>query len=345
MSFSFAESIRTTTNSRFSMGQSSATLCGYIDYTVDLVDSITTILGACEPRGDGRLKRTLPIAHPQFPWLFAEQVTVTGIGFLERADSEQALEAESLPTYAKYQRYKLEIAFAPRPYALIADDTIELRPLQYTDKNGIQVNTTYANEYVRFSDYDGQPSAEYITAQQGQFIFRAEGVAGNTNPNNATVPGQVRLIQNKSTIKFTWYQVPLSYIEPLVRETSYIEDAIGHVNQLDWYGWPAGTLLFLAPTYKRYVPVNPGFDPWYEANTVSTAKLVDIEFTFQKFHPDTDPAHGPPVRPQDKVTQGHNLLPWFGSGGKYHYYVETSIGNRPMYPSFPFQLIFTDPDV
>jgi len=345
MSFPFLESIRQTTSAQFAMAQSRATITGFLNpASVDLLDTLTTIIGGCEPRGDGRLSRTLPIAHPQYPWLFAESVSVTGIGFNERLDADPNLEAPSLLTYASYQLYRLEIQFSPRPFAVLSDDSIELRPLNYTDDSGNAVATTYANEYTRFTDYDGQPSAEYITAQQGQFVFRAAGVAGNNNPEGATVPGQVRLLQNKSTIKFTWSQVPLSYIEPTFRDTSYIEDAIGHVNQLEWYGWPAGTLLFLAPTFRRYVPVNPGFSNWYETSAVSTNKLVDIEFTFQRFAPRTDPALPPPPRPQHKVTAGHNLLPWFGAGGQYHYYAESTIGDRSLYPSFPFQLLFTDPD-
>lgn len=346
MPFTFLESIRQTTTAQFSMGQSRATISGYLNPALDdLNDTLTAILGSCETAGNGKLTRTLPIAHPQFPWLFAESVNVTGVAFNEKVAADPSLEAPSLPSFAKYQLYKLDIQFVTRPYAVLDNDEIEIRPVSWIDDNGVAQFGSYANEYIRFCDYDGQPSAEYITAQQGQFKFQAAGVAGANNPNEATIPGQIRLLQNKSTIKFTWYQVPFSIIEPIDRPTSYIEDAIGHVNQLDWYGWNAGTLLLVAVNYRRYVPVNPGFDAWYESNAVSTAKLVDIEFTFQRFNPATDPAFPPPPRPQDKVTAGHNLLPWFGSGGRYHYYAESTIGGRPPYPSFPFQLLFTDPDV
>lgn len=346
MAFTFMESIRQTSSAQFSMGQGRATITGFLNPAIDdLLAVLVEIIGACETTGNGTLNRTLPLAHPQFPWLFAETVNVAGVAFDEKVPADPSLEAPSLPSFAKYQLYRLDIQFSPRPYAVLGNDEMETRPLAWVDDAGVVQNSVYATEYLRFTDYDGQPAGEWITAQQGQFKFQAAGVAGANNPHNATVPGQVRVMQNKSNIKFVWYQVPFSIIEPLDRPTSYIEDALGHVNQFDWYGWSPGTLLLQAVNYKRYVPVNPGFDPWAESSAVSTAKLVDIEFSFQRFNPPHDPALPPPPRPQGTVTAGHNLLPWFGNGARYHYYAESTLGGRPLYPSFPFQLLFTDPDV
>ena len=65
MPFPFLESIRQTTSAQFAMGQSRATITGFLDpLSYDLLNTLTTILGSSTPRGDGRLSRSLPIAHP-----------------------------------------------------------------------------------------------------------------------------------------------------------------------------------------------------------------------------------------------------------------------------------------
>lgn len=353
MAFEFVESLRQVSSSNHNMGGSKATMVGFVDPTkYELPDVITEIIGSSTPKGNGALIRVLPLAHPQFPWLFAENVAISGVSFDVNGTTSEVytngLEAPALPNFAKYLLYRCEITFAPRPYAVLRDTAIEVGKLDWIDDNGVAQNNTWAKEWDRFTDYDEVPAAEFITAQQGQFKFKAQGAAGTNNPDGATLPGQVRIIQRKSGLKIFWYQVPITYLEPNSRHYGYIFQGLGHVNQQYWNSYDPGTLLFQGVSHRRYVPAYPGFVGLGGGGPpaiVSPLKLVDLEMTFSRFDPETDPAHQPPAAVGNNVTGGHNLLPWFGAGGRYHYYVESTLNKKPIYPSFPFQLLFTDPDV
>jgi len=344
----WAESIRQTTNAKFSMEQGSATLVGYIDTEVApevwfYGDLITEVLGYSEPDGVGGLIRSLPLAHPQYPWLFASDLAITGLGFYDRASSSsQIFEAPPIDSFAIYKKYQYQITFTQRPYVLLQDTSIPSEALEYYDFDGNQqFEGNVPREYWRFTDFEELPSAEFLTAQQGQFTFdRQDGEI----PDGNTVPGQLRLLQRKSTVKFRWYQVPNHY---LTSDYSYIKAAQGTINQLEWNGWAPGTLLLAGcTTIKRYTPPNPDPDPWMDG-AIGNAKLVDLEFTFQRFDPGLEPGTEPvtPANP-NHIVGGHNLLPWMAAGGGQYYYARggDNVNNAPMYNSYPFQLMFKDPE-
>ena len=343
----WAESIRQTTNAKFSMETGSATLVGFIDAAAENSiwfegDLINEVLGYCETDGLGGLMRTLPLAHPQYPWLFASELTITGLGFDQQASSSsQIFEAPPIASFAVYKRYQYQITFTQRPYILLQDVSIPSEAIEYYDADGTQqFEGNVPREYWRFTDYEEYPSAEFLTAQQGQFTFDRQDLEV---PDGNTVPGQLRLLQRKSTIKFRWYQVPNHY---LTSEYSYIKAAQGTVNQLEWNGWMPGTLLFAGcNVLKRYTPPNPEPDPWMDG-TIGNAKLIDLEFIFQYFDPGLE---APPVTPTNPnhVVGGHNLLPWMAAGGGKYYYARggENVDYAPIYNSYPYQLIFKDPEV
>jgi hypothetical protein len=144
-------------------------------------------------------------------------------------------------------------------------------------------------------------------------------------------------------VKLFWYQVPISYLYTGSAQPGYIYQALGHINQFDWFSYGKGTLLFQAVSYRRYVPACPPFFIQTGGGGSVNDKLADVEMTFLRFDPETDPDHPPPAPVGNNVPAGHNLLPWFGAGGRYHYYVESTLNKKPIYPSFPFELLFTDP--
>lgn len=349
------ESIRTTTQASFSMENSRAKLVGHIDADYESSDLLGTtdaqreILGSAEPAGDGKIKRGLPLAHPEFPWLFASSINVQGLSFYDKHESEANFEAPPLKEYARYNAYQYEIEFQNRPYLLFQDKNINTGTITYYKSDGTAVNNKkIAYEWYRYTDYEEVPSAEYLTAQQGQFVFETSDAS---EPDGNTVPGQLRLLQQKSTVKFRWYQVPYSYINSYA---SYIKAAQGHINQFDWYGWPKGTLLYNSFTYKRYTPPNPQQYDYNFGDTtkkvIGNEKLVDIEFVFIYFDPGEPGGGAAPAAPtnQSHITNGHNLLPWLAAGGGIYFYAKSAASvapNKPLYPSYPFELLFTDPDV
>lgn len=100
-------------------------------------------------------------------------------------------------------------------------------------------------------------------------------------------------------------------------------------------------------SYKRYTPPNPGTFTWSN-EVISNDKLVDIEFVFKRFDPvKLTGGKLPPVFANDNyIAAGHNLLPWLAGVNKGYYYAEggTNVAKSPLYLSYPFQLMFADPD-
>ena len=370
---SWEELVRTPIASTFSMESSEATLSGTVDSSViDNTNGIVEVLGSSIAGGDGRINRLMPLAHPEYPWLFAESLQIEGIGFKEKAiTSAPSFDVKPMKNYAKYKLYKYTIRFTTRPYSVLPDTKIKVNKYTvgdpwYIADTGVAVPTAggfvaeppgdrHAEEWLRYTDYEENCASDYITAQQGQFRFsRADGNA----PDVLAVPGQIKMLQRKTTIKYRWSQVPYSYISS---EYSWINQAQGSVNQFNWCKWNAGTLLFLGYTYKRYAPAHPYIIQNPEANTLglSMDKLADIEFVFLHFDPGTPVAGTGPdsgFNNDNKsfIAAGHNLMPYGAMNRNRGWYYSTG-GSfspsyppgdyAPLYPSFPFQLIFTDPDI
>jgi hypothetical protein len=335
-----------TSSANMAIEDQSAALTGYVAPDVlSNIDAISEILGGCVADEGGGLDRSLPLAHPEYPSLFASSVTIKGVAFDEKVESDAAsLEAPGIENYSFYRTYEYQINFKPRPYILMSNESVTwIDLLEWYDDDGVlQQTIDVPEEYYRFTDYEENPSAEYLSAQVGQFTFeRADGLA----PNGNTVPGQVKILENTSLVKFRWFQVPYSFIESY---NSYIKAGQGKINQLDWYGWNAGTLLFLSFSYKRYTPPNPGEFVW-APGIISNEKLVDIEFLFKFFEPTTLQGGVLPAAPANPnhITAGHNLVPWLGGVNKGYYYAhgDANVGFAPKYKSYPFQLMFMDPDV
>lgn len=192
-----------------------------------------------------KLKRVLPLAHPAFPWLFVNSIaTIEGYQFVEKADAIAELEAEPIPQYASYQYAKVVLEFSPRPYALFKDESISVYPLEYFNDAGATVTKDIAAESWRFVEYATKTSMEYLTAQHGQ--YRMAGTGEATAPS---FPGQVRILKKSKNITLTWHQVPFR-----VSEGPNIFDGLGKINQIAFFGYGIGTLLFQGWTTTKPMP-------------------------------------------------------------------------------------------
>lgn len=323
----------------------------------DLQTAITEILGTVDTStGDGRLKRTLPMAHPVFPYWYASSIgNIKGYGNPTKTNAQPKLECASVAQFALYKQYKLDVEFTPRPYAVLADKSISLKKSQtWYDTDGTTKTNTFVGEWNRFTDFEPHPQNDNITAQQGTMIFHT---ASNTSPGGATpsasvqFSGMPRLFLPNQLIQFTWYQVPYRYISS---SKSWIATMMGKVNQNDWYQWDAGELLYLNYKPKRYTPPVQAENLWIPG-AFSTEKLCNIEFTFLGTSrtgsdvPVGDLAAKPALQTANHnwVAAGHNLLPWLKTR-KFYYadFPDSTAANRvPTWLSFPFELLFTDPDL
>lgn len=338
----WAESIRNVGQAAFSMESATATQFGYIDpEIIDNIDLIPEVLGRAEAAGDGRIHRELPLAHPEYPWLFATGLQNEGISFLDKVDSEPGYEAQPVGAYAIYSRYRIRIDYVSRPYLVLGDDSIPFITIYYYTRAGTSTSKSVPAEWWRFTDYDIIPAAEFLTASQGTYTFDRSDEAP---PHGNTVPGEIKLLQNKKVIKFKWFQVPYSYVSS---DANYLDGGLGKVNQLDWYGWSKGTLLFLSYSMRRYTPPNPGTDPW-DGGVIANTKLCDIEFNFLYFNPGELTGGAAPTPPDNAshITAGHNLQPWSAGANNGYYYAKADplLENTPVFESYPFQLFFLDPE-
>lgn len=327
---------------------------------VCLADDLDTILRegmetAIPDNSTGALARTLPVAHPAFPWLYLKNVdNVVGVSFVEKidADPDGQLDAPVMPYYANYTEYEVTATFEPRPYAVLSDDTIEQYSLTYygpddTGTGGGETLNGYY-EWYRYTEWLRMPAAEYLTADIGQFVFANPGGAGDTTgPSDRTSAGkgQTRFLVPSSTWKVNWYRVPYSYV---LSTNSYFDGYMGHVNQFEWEGFDPGEALMQAINVTRvYPPPFPEFDEYEGRSVVSQAKLCDIEFVIHA----VERTIATPVTPLNRshIAGGHNLVA-FAPNGKY-YYAENFRANttaagqgKPIYPSVPFDIFFQNPD-
>lgn len=336
---------------------------------VELMGNTTTYANSeTLASADPRLKRVLPMADPFFQWLYCESIgNVTGIGRPSMVESSpyQILEAPCIDNVAFYPGYEFsDVTFTQRPYTLLQDDEIPIASIEWDPiEAAVTVPKPYPYEWLRFVDVETVPAGEYITAQAGQFVF---DVASGLSPNSISAgSGQLRMLLKKKTIKMTWYHVPYAYVETgNTSITSYIQEGIGCINQHDWWIYPEGTLLLDGIHVVRYAPLVPKISAYgvsgatAESTTVlSSQKLCNITFLFSFWNPPLGKdlagnSATPTVSARSQIVQaGHNLVP-YAHAMQYYYVKTTNLNaaftnaiNRPIYPSFPFQLLFANPGI
>lgn len=320
----------------FSQESGRAVLKYWVD-TNDLDDTIQDAIGSTDSGTDGRLVRDLPRAHPFYPNMFVVNIPeIRGHGKPTETPADADLEAPAIPAYNDYPEWLVTVEFAPRPYAVLSDASIATSNLTWYKEDGSIVSKIYANEWLRYTDFDDEGEATLITAQQGQMTLQK---LGGGNPNGFPFAGTPRLTMPGGIIRFRWFQVPYRYISSI---NSYIKKYRGYVNQNDWYNWRAGTLLFQNYKQKRYTPPFPDLVFDTGAAAFSIEKLVDIEF---EFHVREVSAVSPPVPTnQNYKVNGHNAQPWL-KDRQFYYSTSGGPNDPPTYFSFPFELLFTDPDV
>jgi len=311
------------------------------------------------PAADGRLRRVLPLADPYYPWLFVESIgSIYGMGHPEQsaADPLGFMEADPLDYVTTYPSYKFsDVSFTPRPYESVQDDEIQTGVIEYVNQQGFAAHYQYAKEWERFVDVDTVPAGEYITANAGRFVFDvASALAPKGQPAG---DGQLRMFVRKKMLKMTWFQVPNSYTIGSATQDTYIDQAIGTINQTDWWRYPKGSLLLEGAAINRYLPFLPKAKLSGSGQILFTnEKLCDITFMFSYLNPplgkDSAGAEATPSAaaiPGQHVQAGHNLAPYAHMSGWY--YVKTQIpkvsdaDNRPIYPSFEYALLFTNPGI
>lgn len=332
--------------------------------------SVVDVLGYTDTRvGDGRIKRRLPLRHPAYSWMFADSCSPQGVGSEHTVQYlTDGIGSPVIPAFVLHENFQYRITFSPRPYNSWQDKDIKLVDGTYYPKDdpGTGGGTAYkaAQEWLRFTTFDVYPMNNFITAQQGQMVFRVSGNGGAAEPDGFMFQDSPRLYLPDSILKVRWYEVPYRY---LTSANSYLTKFVGHINQND-FGFPnpnggalepftKGSLLYLGANPTRiYTPPIPS-EGVLSANfgdSFQRSRLCDLELTFmytaRKIGSDTGNTPDFSAVNRNWVVGGFNLMPWLTT--RKFYYVSSYDPSapsvqakwRPMYNSFAFPLLFTDPD-
>ena len=181
------------------------------------------------------------------------------------------------------------------------------------------------DEYHRFTTHIVAPSIEFLKVGRptdGQQLYNYTST--NAAVNNKQVNFGATTIVQKGDLMVKWFLVPEEFIF-FEGVPGNIADGVGCVNNNNFQGWSAGSLLLLPPQFEIFIhptdPVNPNHTPH---------RLYNITFPFKFFDP--------PQFPGDVGTflGGHNSAPW--QDGNY-YNVKNSAGNG-LYPTYNFKYLF-----
>lgn len=325
----------------------------------DITPAVTQILGGLNTSSsNGKINRTLPLAHPLYPWLYASGVTVKGFGQGYKQPNQQQLEAPPLPNFTAYPNYEFNVEFTPRPYVVAQDATVPIINVSFYDKNnataGSPASGNIAAEWVRYTNWWYDRKFESITARQGFMKFR---LANSGSANNVPYSDMPKLFLPDSILHIIWHQVPYRYV---YSSNSYIDGLIGYINQNKFTTWQPGELLYIGYVAKPYTPPVQELDSINTGTTgfiYSAEKWVDVEFLFMRTKRKigasgelfNNPANGTVGKPY-WIQAGWNLLPWLGDR-LYHYATGEGASPdtdktqwAPLFNSAEFALLFTDPD-
>lgn len=340
---------RSISNAGFSVSEGGRAAMKLIITEDKLEAAVKEALSGAKPLKAG-IQRKLPVAHPQFQWLFCERISnIEGVEFDSKIDStaedaffDTYVEAPPITNYARYKRYEISLDFTPRPYAVLPDKNLSVYKLTFKNEDGNDEVKDHNQEFLRFTEYRRVPSSEYLTAENGQMIWKM-----NANPpapvvlqNIAVAGGQLRMLIRSAQVEYKFYEVPYSFV---TSSKSFIARASGLVNQYDWNGHKAGSLLMLGTAIDR-VYTSP-FPEWVDTGdgyVPSQQKLCDL--TFQMLERDQAPAidYTDAGMSNNDIAYGHNLL--FNPQTALWYYAVNKNTGKPTYASFPFQLLFANPD-
>jgi len=253
---------------------------------------------------DGSLKRTPPMAHPQFRWLYAERISsIKGIGLERKVEGDITTDLLSVdtspanswqyvaPYFVVYDKYEVTVEFSSRPYLVVSDQAIDaLDDLYegeyridgadgdyYMDDGGI--NSCSGNpirEYTRYTTYVTEPSAEFLTMKGGAYKFSSDV----SQVNNQTIVGFYgKTLVPKVVLKVTWFQVPYKFVNPKDPASTNIYEALGRVNQNEWMGFKPGELLFTGFTNTQKMKAQFDFNSYDLSDIENLPNLESLLYT------------------------------------------------------------------
>lgn len=312
----------------------------------------------------GKLNRFTPMAHPDYPWLYASRITsLKGIG----ADGYNEGDDFLFPGFAHldrilpariglYRYYQVVVQFEPRPYSIVTDEQLHaLKETTTTYQGGQLVQFDDYKEYLRYTTISSEPQTEFLTTNVGSYFLHSPDLqaAGGISPQQVTPTsaGGPRLTVCKNRFSITWYMVPYRIINSVqftwARGKLNWEPEISTGTKSRFLGRIEGSLLLDG---IRFTP-NPGPYPALAVTGATQdqleaalfdARYCDVTFDFTEFTIPTDQlASLPPNIPAMNINDNHNRLPHAGLM-KYVYACNSddqAVG-KPIYEGFNMRGLF-----
>ena len=244
------------------------------------------------------LRRIIPFRHPIWHWSYCSRIA--GVRFLQ-ADGKEVFDEGP---HMNFAWAVLDLVFSTPNYRVLTDN---------------QIGQLALFEWDRFVERTVKSRTNAIQRLQGEFSFR-EG-----DPTDLEVPFGPSQLLFKTPIQWLWHDVPESWLlDNVTKLPTNVFAARGHVNQSDFAGFPAGTLLMEDPEIRpRMLPIPPED---INLGVFEPPRSFDVLLNFLYF----DPPPGGTIR-------GHNTLPWTVDG---LWYVVADNGNNFLYPETEFPMIF-----
>lgn len=331
---------------------------------------LDNILGKCViDNASGKLQRSLPMAHPEFNWMYASKInTFQGVGLAGANVSEDSPISlvdtvdRKMPLFlAVYEKYRISVQYEPRPYLLLSDtQTHQYKPdgivigqqLYYTPEGAIKLFDDWG-EYRRFTRIEFEPHAELLASNNGAFFHHSTdlpgGLAQPIGQANGAGP-QIVVVKNK--VKVTWFFVPYEMLTSINIPEAYGRISYEFPITNKFFGFPRGSLLFEGVTVNDYPGpfptsvVNFGAppDPSSIDASIYANKYCDIIFNFSHFEIPKELKAADPggvLLNQCVISDHHNRLPHTGLM-KYCYVSNgnDSATSRPVYWSYNFRKLF-----
>jgi hypothetical protein len=240
----------------------------------NIKQALLALLGFSVKQG-GILHRDPPLGHPLYPWMYANKITryqpYQFNGGNSPANSGQNFPL-GIPFYADYNYVRVWVQFSPLPYPVLPDAVI----------NG--------DEFNRYVEKSFKPRGEAIQLDRGVLGYKPVAPVGlDIDPPKCKgnkICEDLALGISKRIIRcdvfWTWHMVP---------EDGAVSGAgtgipakqlalLGTVNQADFHGYPAKTLLL---QNVEMTPHNFGMESDFA--TVTGSRYYDIKFQATYWRP------------------------------------------------------------
>lgn len=245
-----------------------------------------------------RLRREQPHWDAELPWLFAHSVSFSPIVTEANSDNPNNSPYRNTPFAVegnRYANYKWRIC------------TVKYRAFRCLFLPDSSISTA-SDEYKRNVQTTCAARIELLSADGGgsTLKYAETGPSGPGISPLVPFPAPVGVLLPKASVTLEWLNVDRAYLSAneYVFYPEKLFARMGTVNNAEFMGFPAGTLLMQPPEFIE--------NPWPVASDTSAdveydvLRSVTVRFHFDYF----DPEQGA----TSPLTRGHNTFPWRANG-------------------------------